>query len=378
MLNSAVSFSKETNGVFFVFFIISFVMMKSKKSTEYFGVGLFSFVYLMYSLFTGVGILDFFMVSGLKKEIRMNLWVVFISLVFGIASAIMLLLTLFKIQGTFAEDNKPISISGLNQKKLSDIETIFITVTVFLGVACTYLFYDTESIYTGVFNLIKTITTNFGHVVGVLVSFIAFVIGSALYYKLDEHCDSDEIQTFKSDFKTTYWLIITMFVVMVGRRLIENYLFPIWRNNYGWLLNNPNIFSLPILLWRPKLSNSGSFWDKFKLDWIPFLQWDSFLDLAKWSVSISAFVYASLTIRDYIQLNGRDTCFKHDLRDYYITFIVMLMIFFSMYLINPNILTEIFTFIARYLTPVSLLALTSYLVFATNELAQLSRTELVK
>lgn len=378
MINDAVSFSKESNVAFFVFFIISFVMMKSKKSTEYFGVGLFSFVYLMYSLFTGIGIMDFFMVSGLKKEIRMNLWIVFISLVLGIASAIMLILTLFKVQGTFAEDNKPISLSKSNQEKLSDIETIFITVTVFLGVACTYLFYDTESIYTGVFNLIKTITTNFGHVVGLFVTLITFIIGSILYGKLDEYCDSDDIRRFKKNFKGTCWSIIAMFVFMVGRRLIETYLFPMWRYNFGWLLNNPNLIPRPTFKWRPMENTTGNFWNNIKLGWAPLLQWDTFLDLAKWSTSIAAFIFASLTIHDYIQLDGRDNCFKYGLRDYYITFIVLLMIFFSMYLVNPNILTEIFTFIARYLTPVSLLALTSYLVFATNELAQLSRTELVK
>lgn len=354
MINNAISFSKESNMAFFVFFIISFVMMKSKKSTEYFGVGLFSFVYLMYSLFAGKGILDFFMVSGLKTEIRMNLWIVFTSLVLGIASVIMLILTLSKIQGTFAEDNKPIALSKSNQQKLSDIETLFITVTVSLGVACTYLFYDTESIYTGVFNLIKTTTTNFGHLVGLFVSVIVFIIGSILYGKLDEFCDSDGIQTFKSNFKNTYWFTLSMFVLMVGRRWIEAYLFPMWRHNFGWLLNNPKVFFLP------------------------FLQWDTFLDLAKWGISIAALVYASLTIRDYILLNGRDNCFKYELRDYYITFIVMIMIFFSMYIISPNLLTEIVTFIARYLTPVSLLAMTSYLVFTTNELAHLSRSELVK
>jgi hypothetical protein len=372
MINSAVSFSKESNMAFFVFFIISFVMMKSKKSTEYFGVGLFSFVYLMYSLFAGKGILDFFMVSGLKTEIKMNLWIVFFSLVLGIASVIMLILTLSKIQGTFAEDNKPISLSKSNQEKLSDIETIFITVTVSLGVACTYLFYDTESIYTGVFNLIKTTTTNFGHVVGLFVSVIAFVIGSILYGKLEEFCDSDGIQTFKSNFKNTYWFILSMFILMVGRRLIETYLFPMWRHNFGWLLNNPKIFFIPFLQW------DGWSFNNLRFSFIPILQWDTFLDLAKWFISLAALVYASLTIRDYIQLDGRDACFKYGLRDYYVTFIVMIMIFFSMYIISPNLLTEIVTFIARYLTPVSLLAMTSYLVFATNELAQFSRSELVK
>lgn len=354
MINSAISFSKETNWAFFAFFIVSFVFMKSVDGAEYFGVGLFSFIYLMYSLFAGKGVLDFFMVSNLKTETRLNLWMVFFSLVMGIAAIIMLILTLLKIKGLFEQDNSPIQLSSANHKKLQDIETIFITATVALGVACTYLFYDTESIYTTVFGLIKGTTSNFGKVMGLFMAVIAFAVGSALYKKLDDRCDSDEIQPFKIHFRYTYWFVFAMFLLMVGRRFVEAYLFPMWRYNFGWLLNNP------------------------KVGFIPYLHWDVFLDLAKWFLSVAALVYASLTIRDYMKLDNRDGCFKYGLRDYYVTFIVMLMIFFSMYILSPNHLTELFTFVARYCVPVGLLAMTAYLVYATNDLANLSRSELVK
>jgi hypothetical protein len=53
-----------------------------------------------------------------------------------------------------------------------------------------------------------------------------------------------------------------------------------------------------------------------------------FLDLAKWSIMISAVVFASFTIRDYMGLNKHDGCFKHDLANLYVMFITLLFLIF--------------------------------------------------
>jgi membrane-bound acyltransferase YfiQ involved in biofilm formation len=107
------------------------------------------------------------------------------------------------------------------------------------------------------------------------------------------------------------------------------------------------------------------------------LRWDAFLDLAKWGLSLSALVFASLSIDTYMKLPANHECFRHDLANFYVPFISGVIILFALTIISPYQLSRIFEFLMRYLVPPAVLVLASYLVFMTNDLAQESAKQLI-
>jgi len=117
-------------------------------------------------------------------------------------------------------------------------------------------------------------------------------------------------------------------------------------------------------------------------DWresiFPILYWDTFLDLAKWGLSISALVFASFSIESYMKLPGTHACFQHDLRNLYVTFISALIILISLNIINPYRLTILLDFIVRWLIPPTTIVLASYLVFLTHSMSTESKKQLIE
>jgi uncharacterized membrane protein len=107
------------------------------------------------------------------------------------------------------------------------------------------------------------------------------------------------------------------------------------------------------------------------------LRWDSFLDLAKWGLSLSALVFASLSIDAYMKLSPNHECFKYNLANFYVPFISGIIILFALVIVSPYQLSRIFELVMRYLIPPAVLVLASYLVFLTNDLAQESAKELI-
>lgn len=107
------------------------------------------------------------------------------------------------------------------------------------------------------------------------------------------------------------------------------------------------------------------------------LRWDAFLDLAKWGLSLSALVFASLSIDSYMKLPPNHECFKHDLANFYVPFISGAIILFALVIVSPYQLSRIFEIVMRYLIPPTVLVLASYLIFLTNDLAQESAKELI-
>jgi membrane-bound acyltransferase YfiQ involved in biofilm formation len=107
------------------------------------------------------------------------------------------------------------------------------------------------------------------------------------------------------------------------------------------------------------------------------LRWDAFLDLAKWGLSLTALVFASLSIDSYMKLSPTHQCFRHDLANFYVPFISGVIILFALTIVSPYQLSRIFEFVMRYLVPPAVLVLASYLIFLTNDLAQESAKQLI-
>jgi hypothetical protein len=190
-----------------------------------------------------------------------------------------------------------------------------------------------------------------------------------------------------------------MFVLSLGKRLSEEFLFPwlrkwtngLWMNpgidfgdlgflNTGLSLVGAVLFVVFLVLLATKHFVEAG-WTLLATVIVTLrsviFRWDGFIDLAKLVLTLCAVVYAGFSIRDYIGLSPEDTCFKYDLKNLYIWFIVILFVFFGLTVISPYRLTEILTFVARYFSGITVLALSAYLVYLTNDLAHLSRSGLV-
>lgn len=339
-------FTYAKNLTFFICFIISFVLMEGPKSMETIGIILFLAVHFIFSLSFGKDIMGFFMAENQSFEYTIRLWSVFISVVLSIVAAVMFALTIAKLQSTFAASGSPIHLNASNRDKLDKMETIFITVVVFLGAMGLNVYFTPDSLFKAMFEVLRT-SANVGQYLMIVLPFICFGVGSALYERMRLFCDSDNIQSFKSNFNTTYWLLFGVIGLFLFKRVMEWLVFPYFRGTQRNLLLNP------------------------------FGVWDIFLDLAKWALSIAAVVFAGFTIRDYMGLNKKDGCFKHDLANLYVVFITFLFIIFFLTVITPLQLTQLVTMIVRYLVPPTTLALTSYLVYLANDMAHLSKSDLV-
>jgi len=305
-------------------------------------------VHFIFSLSYGKDIMGFFMAERKSLGYTLRLISIFVSLVLSVAAAVMFALTIGKLQSTFSAAGQPIHLNGENREKLDKLETIFITVVVFLGVMGFNVYFTNESLFKFMFDSLRTFN-NWGQYMMVVLPFVCFGVGSALYERMRQFCDSDNIQSFKDNFHKTYWLLFGIIGLFVFKRFVEYIVFPHFRDAANLLIN-------------PTFGPFG---------------WDMFLDLAKWILSICAVVFAGFTIRDYMRLNKKDGCFKHDLANLYVIFITCLFVIFFLTVVTPFQLTQLVTTIVRFLVPPTTLALSAYLVYLTNDMAHLSRTGLV-
>jgi len=142
--------------------------------------------------------------------------------------------------------------------------------------------------------------------------------------------------------------------------------------NMDNILNFINPFS-PSVAVSPPVGPTGS--DQAYLAF----RWDNFTDLAKWGISITALVYASLSIKYFDQIKDKHPCAEHvELKNYYIPFVCCVIILFSLSIIHPYRLALLFEFIIKWLVPPTLLALSAYLVFLTNQMAHFTHMQVVQ
>ncbi len=353
MDQSSPYFTYAKNVTFVICFIISFALMEGPKSMETIGIILFLLVHFIFSLSYGKDVMGFFMAERKSLGYTLRLVSIFVSLVLSVAAAVMFALTIAKLQSTFSAAGQPITLNGENREKLDKLETIFITVVVFLGTMGLNVYFNNASLFKFMFDSLRTIN-NVGQYLMLVLPFVCFGVGSALYERMRKFCDSDGIQSFKDNFHKTYWLLFGLVGLFLFKMFMENVVFPHFRDSTH-LLNNPT------------MSFFGT----------NVFAWDVFLDLAKWILSICAVVFAGFTIRDYMRLNKKDGCFKHDLANLYVIFITCLFVIFFLTVVTPLQLTQLVTTIVRYLVPPTTLALSAYLVYLTNDMAHLSRTGLV-
>lgn len=235
---------------FTIAFILSFVVINI-KSVEIFGLGLFFAINILFCILIGKDLTDGSISStGKDTEWMLRYGTLLVSIAFSLVSTIMMIMTLTNLHGKFSDANSDIQWSKYDRQKLDDIEIIFTTITVFIGVTALYVYNTKTDIRKTVHTIFDSILNgsgkngvidtalngSMGDWVRTTFPIVAIALGAVLYGRLEmspvevrkkpkqEFCDplnNPEIQNFKSAFIKSYWCVIAFLIVIVARPFIE-------------------------------------------------------------------------------------------------------------------------------------------------------------
>ena len=236
---------------FFIFvFIVSFCLINI-RTVELFGLFLFFAVNIIFCMFIGKDLINgSISTDGKNTEWTLNYGILIVSMVFSLVSSIMMVMTLFTLQGKFAENNSAIEWSPTDRRKLDDAEIIFTTVTTFIGVVALYVYNTPEDVRKFTYNVFDNILNgsgsdgvfdtilngSIGNWIRVLFPVVVIGLGSALYGRLQMPplevnktpkrvvCDPSNdpaLQSFKDSFIKTYWFLFAFLIVVLSRPFVE-------------------------------------------------------------------------------------------------------------------------------------------------------------
>lgn len=382
---------------FFAFaFIVSFVLML-KPEVELFGMGLFFAINILFCFITANDV-----TSGTFKTVdteqTIKIAVLIVALAFSFVSTIFMIMTLTTLQSKFATQKSGIQFSPNNREDFDKTKIIFITSTVFIGVVALYAYFTADDVRKLTFYVFNSIL-NWRETIWMRVLFpIAILgVGAALYGQLNKetilaskkperYCNpkSDEgLKSFRENFIKTFWFLVSYVILVLSRPFIESsYVF-------GWITGSsyakgknvaPYLFGVNpgIKVGAPSIASYlyGAGW---KLKEIVLTRWDIFYQAAVIALSIAGLVYASFTIRDFEAISKNNHCLLKDthIRQLYIAFIFFVITLYALNTFSAFQITTAVTGVMRYFVPPTLLALTSYLVFITNNFSKLAPQVLV-
>jgi hypothetical protein len=146
-------------------------------------------------------------------------------------------MTLTTLHGKFSDANSGIQWSQYDRQKLNDAETIFTTITVFIGVVAVYVYNRPEDIRKFVYNIFDgVLNSQVGDWIRITFPIVSIVLGSILYGRLNlspievrktpKHAfcsplNDPEIQDFKLAFIKSYWCVMAFLLVLFARPFIE-------------------------------------------------------------------------------------------------------------------------------------------------------------
>jgi hypothetical protein len=379
---------------FFMFvFIVSFVLML-KPEIELFGMGLFFTINILYGFITLNDVTNG-TVNPTGTEQQAKIGILIAGIAFSFVATVFMIMTLTTLQSKFATNNSGIQLSRDNRKDFDNTKIIFITTTVMMGVVALYVYYSADEVRKFTYNIFNTIL-NWREVIWMRVLFPLAIlgVGAALYGQLtldkiqvnkhpEKYCypgRDSKMQSFRDNFIKCFWFLVSFVVLMLSRPFIESsYMF-------GWLTGSsyakrksrkpePELYDKPTV--EPYLYgvNPG-----IKLFGKILSRWDIFYQCAVYALSIAGLVYASFTIRDFMEISPTNNCLMKDayIRQLYIAFIFFVIVLYTINTLSAFQFTTLITSIMRYLAPPALLGLSSYLVYITNNFSKLSPQLLVQ
>lgn len=225
---------------YFVFafaFIISFILMNT-TTVEMLGLNLFLIVNMLFFIIIGKELFDGTIdSSGKTTEWLLRYGTLFIAMIFSFVSSIMMMLTIFSLQSKFTQIQSEIEWSKTDRKNLYDTETIFITVTTFIGVAMLYVYKTPDDIRKFTLNFFDQILNgDAGNWIRVIFPVVILGVGSALYGRLQmssievnktpkrlvcEPATDNNIKPFKDSFIKTFWFLFAFVIVVLARPFVE-------------------------------------------------------------------------------------------------------------------------------------------------------------
>ena len=126
------------NLFFMVAFIISFITFNI-RSSEYLGLGLFSAINIVYCLTTLRGLI------GIDSKTAFHGFSTIVALILSFVSTILLLMTIVTIRNKFYSHGKSeIRLSETRRDEFNSVKMLFTTITVFIGVASTYVYFTAD------------------------------------------------------------------------------------------------------------------------------------------------------------------------------------------------------------------------------------------
>lgn len=218
-------------------FIVSFCLIKIQK-LETLGLGLFFIANILFCIFVGKTLLDgSISPEGKDTEWWMRYGTMVVALAFSLVSSIMMIMTIVTLHNKFADNQSGIEWSPTSRKHLDDAETIFITITTFIGVISLYVYNSPEQVRKFVYTIFDTILNgDAANWLRALFPVVILSIGSALYGRLEMPllevskkptsviCDPKNnpgIQKFKDSFVKTYWFLFAFMMVILARPFVE-------------------------------------------------------------------------------------------------------------------------------------------------------------
>ena len=468
---------------FFLFvFIIAFCLLDTRK-IEIFGLVLFFVVNFIFCIFMGKDLTDGSIIQfkdGTEQYIKYG--ILLVSLVFSFVSSIMMMMTIFTLQGKFAQTHADIKWSQTDRKNLDTAKILFITVTTFIGVVALYVYNSANDVRKFTYSIFDAILNSYGaDWLRVIFPIVIIGLGSALYGRLEMDplivnktpkeviCDpknNEQLKEFKDSFIKSYWFLFAFVAIVLLRPFIEANFDVFGIFSTGTLAgftpgertyvfgNNPSISLISILtlgmsyafglndyLKRQSekedsslvkniillfasfillililfgimvfvswllmffLSNNVKWTNLIKMSisvavviatiigiglftaanrksiisilLTPIIRWDTMYSIFKSSFGLLGLVFASFTIKHFSNIPEDNACLFKDahIRQLYLAFIVFLIIFYTFNTLSASTITTLITNIMRYLVPPSLLGMSSYLIFTSNNFMKLA------
>lgn len=351
----------DTIGIYvfyFLVYIISFVLIRETPALELFGFILFLCINLIYNSNLLYDLFSYF--SGPSDPtFRLTNWQIFnfvvliILVVLNVTSSFINGITLQRLYKKYT-DTSPLkndpkkagirpNLSPSNREKLNVIEIIFICIVCMTAAISLNIYFEPRALISTMHSLISGIYfSSFGDIVRMIFPLIVFAVGAGLLDTLSKCHGVGELYKYV---KLSYGFFVATGAIYLLKIIAD----------YGFL---------------------KTYIRSFTRIWL-----DAGFDITKWIFSGLALLFAGYGIKEYdilAKMPRPNKCFKKGLEPYFISYAVFLVVLYAFTTINPNYLTKAIYYTIAYILPLLSVALTSYLVYLSDDLAKLVRHEFIK
>lgn len=338
-------------------YIISFVLVRETPSLELFGFIIFLFINFIYNTNLLYDLFAYFSETGNSNTFQLTNWQIFnfvvivVSVVLNVTSSIINAVSLRRLYSKYTDTtpmkNDP-KLEGIrpnlnpsDREKLNTIEILFICVVCMTAAISLNIYFEPKALFTTMFSLVSGVyASTFATIVRILFPILVFVVGAGLVSTLSSCHGVGEL--YKNT-QLSFGFFIATGIIYLLKFAFDNLILKKYVRNIYWF--------------------------------------DAIFDITKWLFSGLSILYAGFSIRDYdilAKMPRLNKCFEKGLKPYFISYAVFIVVLYAFTTLNPNYFTKAVYYSISYVFPIVVLALVSYLVYLSDDLAKLVRYEFVK